>query len=103
MDFAANGAMFWDLNVAWDPKRAAASADLALRWGGFFMFLLEGLTESLQILNMILGVRFGFAGRETSLGQRGPSFCATDCKTHLFFFTSFPESFLRFTGLFDVS
>ena len=23
--------MFWDLNVAWDPKRAAASADLALR------------------------------------------------------------------------
>lgn len=24
-------AMFWDLNVAWDPKRAAAFADLALR------------------------------------------------------------------------
>eukprot|EP00434_Breviolum_minutum_P000701 symbB.v1.2.000616.t1/scaffold26.1/size418576/31 len=25
--------MFWDLNVAWDPKRAAAFADLALRFG----------------------------------------------------------------------
>eukprot|EP00435_Cladocopium_sp_Y103_P020677 s829_g5.t1 len=25
--------MFWDLNVAWDPKRAAAAADLALRFG----------------------------------------------------------------------
>ena len=27
----AAGSMFWDLNVAWDPKRAAAFADLALR------------------------------------------------------------------------
>ena len=29
----SDAAMFWDLNVAWDAKRAGAFADLALRLG----------------------------------------------------------------------
>ena len=41
----AAGSMFWDLNVAWDPKRAAACADLALRPVGACMRL-EGLGQS---------------------------------------------------------
>ena len=70
--------MFWDLNVVWDAKRAAAFAESALRLEGLAKVLAsaEAQTGSCRSADTCICSRFGYAGcLLSSVTQCGALIC----------------------------